>query len=166
MRIKTLNVKCPAQYALDVFWLANIIIINHLKHLCICSPHSEAVSLISAEAQEKQLLSSMRRQGLSQMALVVKNPLANAEDVERWEFNPWVGKIPWRRAQQPTSVFLPGKSHRERSLVGCCPVSKKSWTGLKWLSTHAHTEYTSLCYSVRIYCLSVLSKHSIIVWIG
>ena len=25
-------------------------------------------------------------------------------------FDPWVGKIPWRRAWQPTPVFLPGKS--------------------------------------------------------
>ena len=33
-------------------------------------------------------------------------------------FNPWVRKNPWRRKWQPTSVFLPGKSHRERSLVG------------------------------------------------
>ena len=33
-------------------------------------------------------------------------------------FNPWVGKISWRRKWQPTLVFLPGKSHRCRSLVG------------------------------------------------
>ena len=35
--------------------------------------------------------------------------------------NPWVGKIPWRRAWQPTPVFLPGEFHRQRSLVGCSP---------------------------------------------
>jgi len=29
-------------------------------------------------------------------------------------FNPWVGKIPWRREWQPTPVFLPGKSHEPR----------------------------------------------------
>ena len=33
-------------------------------------------------------------------------------------FDPWVGKIPWRRAWQPTLVFLPGESHGQRSLVG------------------------------------------------
>ena len=33
-------------------------------------------------------------------------------------FNPLVGKIPWRRARQPTPVFLPGKSHGQRSLEG------------------------------------------------
>ena len=33
-------------------------------------------------------------------------------------FDPWVGKIPWKRAWQPTLVFLPGESHGQRSLVG------------------------------------------------
>ena len=33
-------------------------------------------------------------------------------------FNPWVGKIPWRRKWQPTPVFLPGKSHGQRNLLG------------------------------------------------
>ena len=32
-------------------------------------------------------------------------------------FDPWVGKIPWRRKWQPTPVLLPGKSHGRRSLV-------------------------------------------------
>ena len=34
------------------------------------------------------------------------------------EFDPWVGKIPWRRAWQSTPVFLPGEAHRQRSLAG------------------------------------------------
>ena len=33
-------------------------------------------------------------------------------------FNQWVRKIPWRRKWQPTPVFLPGKLHGQRSLVG------------------------------------------------
>ena len=36
----------------------------------------------------------------------------------RQGFDPWVGKISWRRKQQPTPIFLPGKSHGQRSLVG------------------------------------------------
>ena len=36
----------------------------------------------------------------------------------RLEFNPWVGKIPWRRKWQPIPIFLPGKSHAQRSLAG------------------------------------------------
>ena len=36
-------------------------------------------------------------------------------------FNPWVGKIPWRRKWQPTPVFLPGESQGQRSLVDYSP---------------------------------------------
>ena len=36
----------------------------------------------------------------------------------RLGFDPWVRKIPWRRAWLPTPVFLPGESHEQRSLAG------------------------------------------------
>ena len=51
-------------------------------------------------------------------------------------FNPWVRKIPWRRKWQPHTVFVPGKSHGQRSMVGSMsPWSlKKSWMWLKWLN--------------------------------
>ena len=52
------------------------------------------------------------------MVLVVKNLLANAGDVKRLWFDPWIRKIPWKRAWQPTPVFLPGKSLGQRSLSG------------------------------------------------
>ena len=52
---------------------------------------------------------------------VVQNPPANAGDVKRLGFDPWVRKIPWRRKWQPTLIFLPGKSHEKRSLVGYSP---------------------------------------------
>ena len=41
----------------------------------------------------------------------------------RWEFYPWIRKIPWRRAWQPTPVFLPGESHGQRRLAGYSPQS-------------------------------------------
>ena len=44
---------------------------------------------------------------------------------KRHRFNPWVGKIPWRRAGQPTPEFLPGKSHGQRSLAGYGPWGHK-----------------------------------------
>ena len=39
----------------------------------------------------------------------------------RLGFKPWVWKIPWRRKWQPIPVFLPGKSHGQRGLVGYSP---------------------------------------------
>ena len=40
---------------------------------------------------------------------------------KRLGFDPWAGKIPWRRKWQPTPVFLPWKSHGQRSLAGKSP---------------------------------------------
>ena len=40
-------------------------------------------------------------------------------------FDPWVGKILWRRKWQPTPVFLPGKFRGRKSLVGYSPWGRK-----------------------------------------
>ena len=53
---------------------------------------------------------------------------------ERCGFDPWVGKIPWRREWKPTPIFLPGESHGQRSLVGLqSMVSQSIWHD--WVST-------------------------------
>ena len=56
---------------------------------------------------------------------MVKNMLANAGDTRDVGSIPWVRKIPWSRKWQPTPVFLPGKSHGQRSQVGYSPWSHK-----------------------------------------
>ena len=53
-------------------------------------------------------------------------------------FSPWVGKIPWRRAWQPSPVFLPGKSHGLTSLAGY------SLQGHKKFNMSENTEHTRL----------------------
>ena len=79
-------------------------------------------SLILRKAKERRKFwLSERPIWASQVVLVVKNPPANAGRRNRRGFNPWVGKIPWKRAWQPTPVFLPGKSHGQSSLVGYSP---------------------------------------------
>ena len=40
-----------------------------------------------------------------------KEPTCQCRRHKRYGFDPWVGKIPWRRNGQPTAVFLPGESH-------------------------------------------------------
>ena len=57
----------------------------------------------------------------SQVVLVVKNLPARAGRHKRHEFDPWVGKVPWMSARQPTPVLLPGESCGQRSLVGYGP---------------------------------------------
>ena len=58
---------------------------------------------------------------------MVKNLPANAGDVRVAVLIPGLGKIPWRRAWQPTPAFLPGESHRQRSLVGYSPWGREEW---------------------------------------
>ena len=59
------------------------------------------------------------------VALMVKNLPANAEDKRNVDLIPGLGRrtfsVPWRRARQPTPVFLPGEFHGQRSLVGYGP---------------------------------------------
>ena len=43
-----------------------------------------------------------------------KESACNARDLK---FDPWVGKMLWRREWQPTPVLEPGKSHGQRSLM-------------------------------------------------
>ena len=47
-----------------------------------------------------------------------KEPVCQCRRHKRRRSNPWIGKIPQRRAWQPTPVFLPGESHGQRSLAG------------------------------------------------
>ena len=54
-----------------------------------------------------------------------KEPTWQCRRHKRHGFDPWVGKIPWRRSQQPTPVFLPGESHGQKSLAGYSPWSCK-----------------------------------------
>ena len=66
------------------------------------------------------------------MAQTIKNLPAMQET----RFNPCVRKIPWRTDWLPTPVFLPGKSHRQRSLMGYSPWGHKELDTAKQHSTH------------------------------
>ena len=59
------------------------------------------------------------------MVLVVKKLPKLCRRHKRHGFDPWVGKIPWRRAWQPTPVFLPGESHGLRILADYSPRGHK-----------------------------------------
>ena len=54
-----------------------------------------------------------------------KEPACQWVRRKRYRFDPWAGKIPWRRAWKPTPVFLPGGSHGQTSLAGYSPCGRK-----------------------------------------
>ena len=57
-----------------------------------------------------------------------KEPICQCKRCKRHEFDPWVGKIPWRRERLPPPVFLPGESRGQKSLAGYSPRGHKSRT--------------------------------------
>ena len=67
-----------------------------------------------------------------------KEPSSQYKRPKRWGFDSWVGKIPWRRAWQPSILAwrIPmGRGAWQATVHG----ATKSWTRLKWL-THAHAQ--------------------------
>ena len=59
------------------------------------------------------------------MKILVAQSVKNLPAVRKTGFNPWLGKIPWRRAWQHTPVFFPGESYGQRSLRGTVPLGGK-----------------------------------------
>ena len=71
----------------------------------------------------------------------------------RHGFNPWVGKISWRRKWQPTPMFLPGKSHGQRSPAATVHGVTNSRTQL---STHTHWCHTAEHFLADISAISLI----------
>ena len=92
------------------------------------------ILLWEVEGDRTWLVKLLRMNRASLVVQTVKNLPA------MWET--WVGKIPWRRAWQPTPVFLPGESHGQGSLVGYSPWSLKESDTTDWLSTAQHLGWT------------------------
>ena len=80
-----------------------------------------------------------------------KASACNAED-PGWI--PGWGRFPWRRKWQPTPVFLPGKPHGWRSLVGYSPWSHKESDTTEWLHslTRKRTSSTTPLLEVPLCC--------------
>ena len=83
---------------------------------------------------------------------------------KRCSFDPWSRTIPWRRAQQPTPVFLTGESHGQRNLVDCSTKSCKELNSTEdtWnLHVKIHTHvcvcvYVCVCVCVCVYMVIVV----------
>ena len=75
----------------------------------------------------------------------------------RWlQFDPWIRKIAWRREWQPTPVFLPGKSHAQRSVVGYSPWGCKESDATERLTLSL---YSPKVYLENIYYLSEIQLY-------
>ena len=89
----------------------------------------------------------------------------------RCRFDPWVRKISWSRKWQPTPVFLPGKSYRQKSLMGYSPWSCKEsdWSVSMCVHahvcTHTHVLWMHTCVDIYTHLyLYIMNTHTEWAW--
>ena len=98
----------------------------------------------------------------------------------RLRFNPWVGKIPWRRECLPTPVLLPRKFYGQKSLADCSPWAHKELDTVVLRHTHTHNTLTISLSGGRLFswwsqgillrtwassmCTRHTAKHSVREW--
>ena len=108
----------------DIFYLTTylkVVVLSHSEsmtafNLCLCVWHRHGVGHASATTQnttQKYCCFLGFSGGASG-----KEPGCQCRRLKTRRFDPWLGKVPWRKKWQPTPVFLPGKSHGQRSLGG------------------------------------------------
>ena len=106
---------------------------NHNQHLS-----SSIISLTFLFKRSKsEGLTASSFKGPVPFVLGFPNGKESACQGKRCQFVAWVGKIPWRRAWQPTPAFLPGGSHGQRSLADYSPLCNKELDTTE--HTHTHT---------------------------
>ena len=87
----------------------------------VCSHHCQSIYYQKFQLCKLTMLNKMYTIGRASQVAQWQRIHLQCRRGKRYVFDPWVGKILWRRKWQPIPVFLPGKSHRQRSLVGCSP---------------------------------------------
>ena len=72
-------------------------------------------------------------------------------------FDPWVGKMPWRRAQQPTPVFLPGDSPWTEEPGGLQSMASQR-VGHDWVTNHSTAHSDCVLFYLFIFLAVLLTK--------
>ena len=82
-----------------------------------------------------------------------KEPAYQCRRHRRLGFNPWVRKIPWRRAWQPTPVFLPGESQGQREPGGLQAMGSQrvghNWSDLACMLTSGQRQGPDFCFAEK-----------------
>ena len=85
--------------------------------------------------------------------------------LRRPRFDLWIGKIPWKKKWQPSAVFLPGKPHGQRRLVGYSPWGRKELDTTESVhpcAQHTHTYTHGLLQDIEYSsCPRTLFIHSL-----
>ena len=119
----------------------------------------------------------LKREGASQLALLVKNLSVSAGNIRDLGSILGVRRIPWRRTWQPTPVSLPGESRGQRSLAGYSPQCGRVghdgishtemllglWWGWEDIGTHSPIQVrsTGFCLQTPRFCCKHYGKWSV-----
>ena len=126
----------------------------------LASPPHKAHSVIHRSPTQFGLINSVQSMSVTPLQDFLgvtsgKVPACQCRGCTRYGFDPWIGKIPWRMAWQPTPVVLPGESHGQRSLAGYSPRSCKQdmteamWQARQYCSLMLHLPVSlPLCHSL------------------
>ena len=121
-------------------WRATVHRLQRVGHGWATSLHFTSLHFTSLHFMEFSAFLSMGR-----LPWWLSNKEAACQ-CRRHRFDPWVRKILWTRKQQSTLVFLPGKSHGQRNLIGYSPWGSQR-VGHDW-ATSLH--FTSLHFTSHI----------------
>ena len=100
------------------------------------------------------IVGSYYTDGLSKWCCV-KESTCECRRYERHRIDLWVEKIPWRRKRQPTPVFLPGKSHGQKSLAMGLQRAGHDWA----------TEHTTLHWQRQEWLSGTLRLLCFLIWV-
>ena len=123
-----------------------------LSHITLKWSHGrKGINIFIAKIKKKKIANYVlpehhRSKGLPRWGSSKESACQCRRHKRHW-FDPWAGKIPWSKKWQLTSVFLPGKFHEQRSLVGCSPWGCKESNAPE--CTHAHTQLQRLSFLER-----------------
>ena len=79
-----------------------------------------------------------------------REPICQCRRHKGCRFDPWIGKISWRRAWQPTPVFLPREFYGQKSLVGYSPWDGKESDTIEQLNPAQHRLSCSMAYGILL----------------
>ena len=127
-----------------LIWLFSFLLFQHSCLREVIAWSLAAGNMYLKLLREYSALMEMIMIAISTITLSVWSTLS-AGDAEK-QNRSWMGKNSWRRKWQPTLVFLPGKSHGQRSPAGYSLWSHKESDITKWPSVcicaHAHPHNT------------------------
>ena len=162
-----LSVHGGSPNALDC--LGHVLLCNKAPSTLVASCNRHVFTVSMGQESRHNLPGSGTLTNLQSEESILASLMAQRKELScqcrRCRFDPWVRKILWRRKWQPAPVFLPGKSHGQRNMVGHRPQESQRGVAKSW-TPNMHALFTSLLAAFLLFetlncpCLPFLPAES------